>query len=68
MNPNCNRCKHYFITFDKSASKGCKIFGIKSNTLPSTIVKSANGRDCNGFELKDRFKNKAKDLNDSKNW
>lgn len=68
MSPNCNKCKHYHITFDQSASKGCKLFGIKSNSMPSVIVKAANGTDCNGFELKDRLKNKEKHLNDSKNW
>lgn len=69
MEPNCNKCKHYFITFDKHASKGCKIFGIKSNMLPSLVVKQANnGTPCKGFELKERFKNQQKDLKNPKMW
>ena len=70
MTPNCNKCKHFFVTFDQYASKGCRLFGIKSNRMPSIVVKDANdGVDCNGFELKDRLKEKnRKDLNDPKLW
>jgi hypothetical protein len=71
MKPNCNQCKHYFITYDKHTPRGCKAYGIKSQQLPSMVVKSANnGRDCIGFELKDSLKNqkKEKDLNDPTLW
>lgn len=68
MKPNCIKCKHYFITFDQSAPKGCRIYKIKSTTMPSQIVKQANnGNDCLGFEQKETKAN-AKDLNDPKLW
>ncbi|MCT4642896.1 MAG: hypothetical protein N4A33_11455 [Bacteriovoracaceae bacterium] len=71
MKPNCNKCKHYFVTFDKYSPKGCRAYGIKTSVMPSQIVRqSNNGQECLGFELKDRLKNqkKEKDLNDPKNW
>ena len=72
MNPNCLKCKHYFITFDKYAPKGCRIYKIKSSTMPSQIVKQANGgADCLGFEAKENKsteKKIGKDLNDPKLW
>lgn len=70
MNKNCFNCKHYFITFDQSAPKGCRAYGIKSAQMPSQIVRSATlGQGCIGFELKDRLKKKPKkDLNDPRLW
>lgn len=72
MNPNCLKCKHYFITFDQYAPKGCRIYKIKSTTMPSQIVKRANnGVDCIGFEEKKKNNStdsKKKDLNDPKLW
>lgn len=71
MKPNCNQCKHYFITFDQNAPKGCRAYQIKSKSLPSMVVKNANGgADCIGFEAKQkRNQNKSKvDLNDARYW
>lgn len=70
MSKNCNQCKHYFITFDQAAPKGCKAYGLKSKQMPSTIVRQVtNGSGCLGFELKDRLKKKPeKNLNDPSLW
>jgi protein-arginine kinase activator protein McsA len=69
MSPNCIKCKHYFITFDQSAPKGCRVYNIKSQRLPSIIVKDANqGRECIGFEPKPVKEKKEKNLNDDKYW
>lgn len=71
MKKNCLNCKHYFITFDSSAPKGCRAYGIKSAQMPSSVVKQAtHGGDCLGFELKDRLKKKekTKNLNDPHFW
>ncbi len=68
MKPNCMKCKHFFITFDQSAPRGCRIYQIKATQLPSIIVKQANkGADCIGFEEK-KLKAQEKNLNDSKYW
>lgn len=69
MNPNCTKCKHYFITFDQRTPRGCRAYQIQSAQLPSTIVKRANnGGDCIGFEEKQNKKAKPKNLNDAKYW
>lgn len=68
MKPNCMKCKHFFITYDQSTPRGCKTYQIRSQQLPSVIVKQANnGADCIGFEPK-KLKNSKKDLNDSAYW
>jgi hypothetical protein len=69
MKPNCLRCKHYYITFDVAAPKGCRVYGIKSSVIPSSIVKQANnGIDCIGYSEKLQKKDKTKNLNDDKYW
>lgn len=68
MKPNCNKCIHYFITFDPKAPKGCRKFQIKSSQLPSVIVKQANhGQECMGHSPKPS-RDKEKNLNDSRYW
>lgn len=71
MKPNCMKCKHFYITFDQRTPRGCKIYGIQSQSLPSMIVKQANGgSECIGFSPKPQKENteKKKDLNDAKYW
>lgn len=70
MKANCMKCKHFFITHDRSAPRGCRAFQIKSASLPSTIVKQANnGQECMGFKSKEtKSKNERKDLKDSRYW
>ena len=70
MSPNCMKCKHFYITYDQRTPRGCKIYGIQSQQLPSMIVKKANGgSDCIGFSPKPNNKEeKKKDLSDSKYW
>lgn len=70
MKSNCMQCKHFFITYDAKTPRGCKVYGIKSQQLPSMIIKNANGgQDCLGFEAKEK-KNEKKviDFNDPKLW
>ena len=64
------KCIHYFITYDQRTPKGCKIYGIQSQKLPSQIIKDANdGKDCIGFKAKpEKMKEKTKNLNDDKYW
>lgn len=72
MSPNCTKCKHFYVTFDKFAPKGCRAFSIKSTQFPSIIVKQANGgQDCMGFEEKQKKTSEEdtkKNLNDDKYW
>lgn len=50
--PQCSKCRHYFITWDKNAPYGCRLYQIKTAVRPSEIVKSAGSGDCQGFEAK----------------
>lgn len=68
---NCLQCKFYTTTWDKNAPRGCTIYGIKTSTIPSFVVKRESGADCMSYEQKDHFKkNQAKenDLNNEKYW
>lgn len=71
MKPNCRECKHFFVTFNPDMPRGCRAYGIKTASVPSMVVKNANGgADCIGFEAKPKKDEgeKAKDLNDPKYW
>lgn len=67
---NCSKCKHYFITFDKTAPKGCRIFDFKSQLWPSILVKQSSGIECESFELKNiqNSASKQENFNDDKYW
>jgi hypothetical protein len=67
----CMRCKHYQVTFDPSAPRGCKLYNFKSPLMPSLLVKQSTGHDCTSFEekvKKNDDKEKKVDLNDPKYW
>ena len=51
--PYCPRCIYYYVTWDPSYPKGCRLFGIKSRRLPSAEVREANQRDCPSFTPKE---------------
>ncbi len=69
MKANCMKCKHFYISHDPRAPRACRIYQIKSSSIPSQIVKQANnGAECIGFEPKPQKQNKPKDLNDSRYW
>ncbi len=66
---NCFNCKHYYVTWDPQASKGCKAHNFKTNDMPNMIVKHSSGQDCLCYELKlHKRSKKALDLNDKDLW
>lgn len=70
----CMKCKHYHVTFDALAPRGCKLFGFKSSLMPYVLVKQSTGHDCKSFEEKVKKNsdsgedNGKKDYNDPKYW
>lgn len=69
---SCMKCKHFKITYDQNAPRGCNLYQIKSSQMPSIIVKQATGHECTEFELhpnqaKKNEKDKL-DFNDPKFW
>jgi len=48
----CQRCKYYYVTWEKSKPHGCRAYGFKSDKIPSVVVKQSSGSDCNFYEDK----------------
>ena len=48
----CQRCKYYYVTWEKNKPHGCRAYGFKSQQIPSVVVKQSSGSDCNFYEDK----------------
>ena len=48
----CQRCIHYYVTWEKKKPHGCRAYGFKSEQVPSVVVKQSSGSDCNFYEVK----------------
>jgi hypothetical protein len=44
--PDCLKCRHFFVTYDPRQPRGCRAYGFKSRELPSQVVLSASGQPC----------------------
>lgn len=68
----CMKCKHYHVTFDPKAPRGCKLYGFKSTVMPYVLVKQSSGQDCTSFDEKIKPTNEKetdkKNFNDPKYW
>jgi hypothetical protein len=53
---NCFECKHFYVTWDQNAPKGCRLYGFKSYELPSVIVSQSSQHGCLGFERRKEAK------------
>jgi len=50
---DCFKCRHFYITWDKSFPYGCKAMGFKSKEISSAVVQQSSGTKCLYFEKKD---------------
>lgn len=50
----CQRCQHYFVTWEKSKPHGCRAYGFKSQQIPSVVVKQSSGADCSYYAPKNQ--------------
>lgn len=50
--PDCNRCRHYYITHDAVFRYGCQALGFKSRRQPGRDVVDASGEPCRYFAAK----------------
>jgi len=48
----CQKCIHYFVTWEPSQPHGCRAYGFKSKQIPSVVVKESSGMKCNFYKLK----------------
>ncbi|QKF59461.1 uracil-DNA glycosylase [Aliarcobacter lanthieri] len=54
----CQKCIHYFVTWEQNKPHGCKSYGFKSRVLPSIVVKNSSGEDCKLF-IEKKFENRS---------
>ena len=54
VGPDCNSCKHFYVTWDADFPYGCKGFQMKTKRNPSTSVLHASGKRCMLFLQKNR--------------
>ena len=50
----CQKCEHYFVTWQSNQPHGCNAYGFKSKTIPSVVVKNSSGKQCHFFNLKQK--------------
>jgi hypothetical protein len=48
----CNKCVHYYVTWDNKAPRGCRAMGFKSKSMPSLVVFKSSGVQCLKFKPK----------------
>ena len=48
----CQRCKSYYVTWEKNKPHGCRAYGFKSKEMPSVVVKQSSGLICSLYEKK----------------
>jgi hypothetical protein len=67
---SCLKCVHFQATYDPQAPRSCNIYGFRTASFPSFVVKRETGRECQAYKIKAHFKNKKKDLdlNDKSLW
>ncbi|GHV08773.1 hypothetical protein AGMMS50229_17720 [Campylobacterota bacterium] len=49
---DCRKCRHFFVTWERSFPYGCKFFGFKGKNLPSTMVLASSGAPCEQYQPK----------------
>ena len=54
--PDCYNCKHFFVTWQAHAPRGCRAFGFKTKNLPSVEVFKISGNDCGYYNQKRKKK------------
>ena len=48
----CFDCEHYYVTWQKKYSHGCRAFGFKSALMPCLAVGSASSESCLQYKKK----------------
>jgi len=56
---DCFKCKHFYVTWDRQFTRGCRVMGFKSNEMPSRLVIQSSGMECMRFEPMPGKKGKA---------
>ncbi|MDR3120418.1 MAG: hypothetical protein LBU58_03670 [Clostridiales bacterium] len=49
---NCPKCVNFYVTWDASFPRGCKLYGFKTSSLPYYAVLEATGKPCENYREK----------------
>ncbi|MEN8257304.1 MAG: uracil-DNA glycosylase [Thermodesulfobacteriota bacterium] len=52
-NPNCFKCRNFYITHEPAHPYGCQAMGFKSRQAPSLVVLKNSGMPCHLFSPKE---------------
>lgn len=52
--PNCQVCRHFYITHDPASPYGCRAMGFKSRHYPAVVVYASSGLPCQLFQAKEK--------------
>lgn len=68
--PTCQKCRHFYVTYEPSHPNGCRLFQFVSKQYPSQVVERESGKECTGYTPKQKKQedNRKMDLNDPKYW
>lgn len=47
---SCQKCKSFYVTWDRAFPYGCKLMGFKGKVMPYLMVFQASGKPCMGYE------------------
>lgn len=47
--PVCQRCQHFYLTYEPTMPYGCRAMQFKSAQSPALVVFSSSGMDCQLF-------------------
>ena len=56
----CHSCKHFYITWDKNAPRGCRGFDFKTDGNPSEVIYRNTGVACQLYSPKAQAKTTTK--------
>lgn len=48
--PNCLKCRHFVVTWNRRFPRACRAFGIQTPRMPSVVVFEQTGYHCPAFE------------------
>ncbi len=48
--PNCNHCRHFYITWNAKMPYGCRAMNFKSRRFPALEVLDVDGTPCVSFD------------------
>ena len=51
-NVNCQICVYFYVTWDPSFPRGCRLYGFKSTASPAAMVREATGGKCQNYVKK----------------